>query len=286
VDTVGIAFGVIGAIGALPVVGAVGTKVLLHLGGRSVLRMEGWPSNAPLDIVMTTSGTGVSPVGPRIARPTTGFGQVNGLTYCARTVGLLYRRKEILAHISESTEAAELTSDLVLLGGLQGNEYSEQFAEQVRAKFGARALNYRDERHDERDGNYLAVEDYVESNFDLKASGVGQVEHDLGLIVFWRNVIKSGSKWHRGVLCMGFSTYGTAEAARYAFQTLVPTSSFGRFGGDSEVRKVRRAIAKKRNCVICVVRITFPNAVRNASTAIERCYAFDEKKAGGSTRIV
>jgi len=109
------------------------------------MQSAGTDDEEELAVIVTTSATDVSPVGPEVRRHTTGIGQIRALAECAQSVGFFYRRMPISPRMSrEVPDPDVLDTDVVLLGGLDGNDCSIAFVERIRQTFGEISLYYND----------------------------------------------------------------------------------------------------------------------------------------------
>jgi hypothetical protein len=99
-----------------------------------------------------------------------------------------------------------LTNDLVILGGLIGNEIAENFTSRLCDWFGSPIFHFNDVGTMD-----VSLDSYRVEGFDLQLNKAGTINRDLGAVVIWRNPF--ADDWRRAVMCIGFSTYGTADAA-------------------------------------------------------------------------
>ncbi len=225
-------------------------RVLLRRGRRGVLRLQ-TDDQRPLDVVVTTAGKAESVVGPSgFTRYTTGFGQVVGLATCASRLKTIYPRKTIRVQFSE--HVTDPSHDLIILGGLDGNEYASRLVEEFREAFGDSGAEWF--HYDDRGTTEVVLGSAKYVPFDLRIEN-GVVRQDLGIVIFWRNFLSS--EWRRAVLCYGFTSYGTAEASRFAFETVTPISLGSLLRPTRAVRLVRRHVRRTDSCVICVVLARF-----------------------------
>jgi hypothetical protein len=231
--------GSIASLVALIPLAAAGTVTLTqHTGGRRLLRLS---RGCPLDIVTTTSDMSLSKKGPRVRRATTGHGQVQGIAQCAQCVGHFYWRKRIRVYMSRQVTDT-LTNDLVILGGLKGNEIAETFAAKLCDSFGRPIFRFNDESTMD-----VSLDSYSVEGYDLQLDKTGTINRDLGAVVIWRNPFTDD--WRRAVMCIGFSTYGTADAARWVFEQLIPGSTAVWVKTFKRYRSARRAVRRRECCL-------------------------------------
>jgi hypothetical protein len=244
-EIIGIAVGIVGA---APVVVVTVSWARRRRGARRVLKMS---ERGQLDVVVTTSQVAISPRGPRVSRPVTGIGQLEGAMICARSVGRFYRKKRLVAHMSVNPRNV-LDNDVLLLGGLSGNAEAHRLYDALRDEFGADALYYND------DGtNDLSLAGWHCKDYDLGLRSDHSVERDIGLVVLWASPESPQDARRRAILCLGFSSYGTEAAASFAFAGLLPTSARTLIWDRGPFREVRRECRTIENCVICVVSASF-----------------------------
>ena len=263
----------LGVVGATPVVLGARATLVRYLGGRRLLQMQsaGTDDEEELAVIVTTSATDVSPVGPEVRRHTTGIGQIRALAECAQSVGFFYRRMPISPRMSrEVPDPDVLDTDVVLLGGLDGNDCSIAFVERIRQTFGEISLYYNDAAT-----NDLRVGSFACENYPLNQSGTARpVTQDLGLIVFWRN--PWAQEVRRAILCLGFSSFGTGAAARYAFRTIVPSRWRDPRSERPKLKRVRDAIRKPTDCVICVIETFFSLEGGSPRSALRTAWRYRE----------
>lgn len=233
---------VIGSIASLvaliPLAAAGMVTLAQHTGGRRLLQLS---RGGPLDIVTTTSDMSLSKKGPRVRRATTGHGQVQGIAQCAQCVGHFYWRKRIRVYMSRQVTDA-LTNDLVILGGLLGNEIAENFTSRLCDWFGRPIFHFNDVGTMD-----VSLDSYRVEGFDLQLNKAGTINRDLGAVVIWRNPFTDD--WRRAVMCIGFSTYGTADAARWVFEQLIPGSIAVWVKTFKRYRHARRAVRRRECCL-------------------------------------
>jgi hypothetical protein len=232
--------GSIASLLALIPLAAAGTVTLAqHSGGRRLLRLS---RACPLDIVTTTSDMSLSKRGPRVRRATTGHGQVQGIAQCAQCVGHFYWRKRIRVYMSRQV-TDDLTNDLVILGGLIGNEIAEKFTSQLCGLFGRTIFRFNDVGTMD-----VSLDSYSVEGFDLQLDKAGTINRDLGAVVIWRNPFTDD--WRRAIMCIGFSSYGTADAARWVFEQLIPSSIGVWVKTFKRYRTARRSVRRRECCLV------------------------------------
>jgi len=222
----------------IPLAGAGAVTLAQHTGGRRLLRLS---RGCPLDIVATTSDMSLSEKGPRVRRATTGHGQVQGIAQCAQCVGHFYWRKRIKVYMSRQVTDT-LTNDLVILGGLIGNEIAESFTSRLCNSFGREIFRFNDVGTMD-----VVLDSFSVQDFDLQLDKAGTITRDLGAVIVWRNPFSDS--WRRAVMCIGFSTYGTADAARWVFEELIPASIGVWLKTFKRYRNARRSLRRRECCL-------------------------------------
>ena len=135
-----------------------------------------------------------------------------------------------------------LSNDLVILGGLIGNEIAESFTARLCEAFDRPIFHFNDV-----DTMDVTLDGYTVEGFDLQLNKAGTITRDLGVVIIWRNPFTDD--WRRAVMCIGFSTYGTADAAQWVFEELIPgnigvwVKTFKRYG------RARRCVRQRECCL-------------------------------------
>ena len=193
--------------------------------------------------------------------------------YCSQAVGRLYRAKPIRPQMS--VDARDLTNDLVIFGGLDGNQIAQLFFDSVREAFAPHAheLEFADTPPMTNAIPGLSRRDY-DQNLASDSLIPGR---DLGLVIVWRNPFTSD--WRRGILCIGLTSYGTREAADWFFNEVIPPRSVTiirelwaalplRFrspaadaGRLSDLRRLRRGLRRRTTCTFAVVEVRYYQSV-------------------------
>ena len=234
--------GLLGAIASfvalVPLGAAAAVALGQHMGGRRLLRLT---RGCPLDLIATTSDMSLSKKGPRVRRATTGHGQVQGIAQCAQCIGHFYWRKNLRVFISRQV-TDRLTNDIVILGGLIGNEIAELFTSQLCDSFGREIFGFNDVGTLD-----VTLDNYVVKDYKLSLNSDGTLSRDLGAVIIWRNPFTPD--WRRAIMCIGFSTYGTADAARWVFSELIPTSPQDWIRSFRRYSRIRRAMHRKELCM-------------------------------------
>lgn len=232
--------GTIASLVALIPLGAAGAVALAqHAGGRRLLRFN---RGCPLDFVTLTSDLSLSKRGPRVRRATTGHGQVQGIAECAQCVGHFYWRKRLKVYMSRQV-ANPLTNDLVILGGLIGNEIAELFVSHLCDSFGRTIFSFNDVGTMD-----VTLDNHIVEGYNLHLTSAGSITRDLGAVIIWRNPFSVA--WRRAIMCIGFSSYGTADAARWVFRELIPISATDWIKTFGQYSNIRRAVHRKECCLI------------------------------------
>jgi hypothetical protein len=208
---------VLAVIGILPVV--VGVPVVLQRFQR-VRGLLRFARTAPVDVVLTTSAIRDHTVEDSfdhkvvVSRPITGYGQVTGLVSCVRLLSTFYRKKPLRVHLS-GFERNRIEGDLVCLGGPIRNKVTQRVLEAYFRSYENPTIHFDDAARTLRiDGD----RPFLEEDFDPGVRD-GAPATDLGLILLTsRRPTADGIS--RAIVCAGFTTYGTAAAAEYAFSDL------------------------------------------------------------------
>jgi hypothetical protein len=136
-----------------------------------------------------------------------------------------------------------LTNDLVILGGLIGNEIAELFTSRLCASFGRPIFRFNDVGTMD-----VTLDTHSVEGFDLQVSRAGTITRDLGAVVIWRNPFTDD--WRRAIMCIGFSSYGTADAARWVFEELIPADTKDWIKTFKRYRNVRRSVRRRECCLV------------------------------------
>lgn len=245
--TAGSIASLIGLAGLAPLAAAGVKAILEQKGGRRLLRLEG----THVDVVTTTSADSKSPIGPPVRRVTTGHGQVQGLAHCAEAIGRFYRRRPIRVFMSKQATNEPLIEDLVILGGLRGNELAEEFAAELNARRPGLIV------FDDTPGVMtVGIPGCVIPNYDLAIDADGYARRDLALVVAWRNV-RAGYLWRRSFMCVGLSSYGTAEAARWLFGSVIAVGSSCPSSRRDQTMRGFRGGLRRRDCCLAIIEMRY-----------------------------
>jgi hypothetical protein len=170
-----------------------------------------------LDIVLPTSDRVTGGLGISYVRSTTAVGNLKGATEIARVVGQVVRRRPISVAVSEELESP-LSGDLVLIGFPGKNAASRV------------ALNYLKQEHPEigfeltespEEGCKIALAGFSADYAATCQTASDIPANDLALILLWVN--PTAPRKRRLLLCAGFTSYGTAAAAKYAVTDIIDT---------------------------------------------------------------
>jgi hypothetical protein len=230
-------------------------------GGRRVLRLR---RGATIDIVVTTSDQATSHVGAAVQRPTTGLGQILGLTHATRALTRLYGRDTRPSpHFSTRVGRHQLDRDLILLGGPAKNAVTGRLLAALAGQHPELDLAFDDRTGHIRVGGYEAA---------LDTSALGDPPaRDLAIIVATQNPFAAEER-RRAILCCGLTSYGTAAAADVLFERLTRTRARPR-----TIAWWYRVIAWPR-CFLAVLEIEDP---AGQTTATRMVYLRDLER--GST---
>lgn len=193
-------------IGAVPII----VSAYYFLGNIfPVRKFFGFSDDERLDIIATTSQVTHSSVGAKVVRATTGIGQIEGVAAIARFLGQYYRKKSLLIKLSVSVSDRP-EKDLILVGGPAKNKLSGSFLshlnDETSIKIEFDDVNIR-----------LEFDDLVITKDDLVIEDEFPTK-DFAIVIAWRNPFLN--KRRRGILCAGFTSYGTSGGARWIFNDL------------------------------------------------------------------
>jgi hypothetical protein len=148
-------------------------------------------------------------------RATTAIGNLRGATEIAKVVGRVARRSPVSVAVSEELESP-LSDDLVLIGFPGKNAASGV------------VVNYLKRQHPEigfqltesdTEGCKISLAGFS-ADFTLTCQNDSELpSRDLALIILWVN--PTALQKRRLILCAGFTSYGTAAAARYVVNDIV-----------------------------------------------------------------
>jgi hypothetical protein len=206
---------VLGVLGLVGFSGFLGMVRFLREFGRlsRALRLQ---SSESLDIVLPTSERTEGGLGIRYFRSTTTVGNLKAATKLSQTIGQVSRKRPIIVSVSEELESP-LSGDLVVIGLPGKNTASRIVVDHLHRQ--APELGLRIEESDET-GCVITVGTTTE-RFELQLQPGSQVPaRDLALIVLWVNPMTTVKR--RLILCAGFTGYGTAAAARYLVNDVIP----------------------------------------------------------------
>jgi hypothetical protein len=210
-----------------------------------VRKFCGFQRSTPLDVIITTSATTRSSKGAGVQRPTTGIGQVQGVSYLSKFLGRFYSKKPIDIHLGKGNNLRP-NGDLVLLGGPSKNYYSDLFIQKVQAAFPALNL----EVDDFSSRLQLSGNSYDISHLDIDK---GMAKRDVGLVIAWTNPFAPVPGLTRCIYCSGLTSYGTSGAALWFFGDLLcEKSSFA---------EVKMVAGDKKPFFACTLNIEIINGV-------------------------
>jgi hypothetical protein len=240
---------IVSAVGVLPLLTwAVYTSQRL---GRAH-RLIRFARSAPVDVVLTTSAVVEHDVGVVVSRPVTGYGQVAGLTSCIGMLARFYRRKSLRVHLSGFVRN-RIESDLVCLGGPVRNDISRGVLDALASELEEPRIEFDDVTCAVRVKD--ARGEFTAAGFDPGVQD-GAPANDLALVIL-TNRRPNADGTFRAILCAGFTTYGTAAAAEYAFSDLPKLGRRGvraltgapRIGWTGEFVIVLRAQFSRGECI-------------------------------------
>jgi predicted N-acetyltransferase YhbS len=207
----------------------------------------------PLDVVVSTTSASRHGAAAPSDRLVTNRGSLNALMACAETVGALHRRKEVRVHLSRQP-TADLTEDLVLLGGNNENPQAQDLIDAVRLNCPQAGFCYDDR---DEDHNFLALDGRTYSYPWSALARDRQPDHDFGVVVLWVNPGATDRR-RRAIFCAAFTAAGTEALARDFFGGGARRVQRN-LGPRNALRGVWRMIChpRRRPCFIAVYRIGF-----------------------------
>jgi predicted N-acetyltransferase YhbS len=222
--------------------------------GRTRLLL-GLAHKEPLDVVVSTTGDGAERENAAPSdRLETNLGSMNAMMACAKSVGALHHRKEILLHQSRDPPAA-MSRDLVLLGGNNENREAQALIDALRLTCPEVRFHYED--RDEED-NLLVLADRTHPyRWSDKARDQTPAD-DVGVVVLWVNP-HSNDHRRRAIFCAGFTARGTEALARDFFGGAGMRRALRTLGRAGALRAVWGMVRRpqRRLCFIATYRIRF-----------------------------
>jgi hypothetical protein len=199
---------IIGIIGVIPTLAILFIWISKQ---KPVKKLLNFQEKEPLDIIVTTSNQSENKIGLKVVRPTTGIGQVQGISFAARTLGRFYKRKEIFTHMSTNIPE-RLSKDLLLIGGPAKNQVTKRFLTNFQTKFSNINFTY-----DDIDCK-LTLDDYVLDENCFRLEDPSKIEKDVGLLILWDNPFYTN---RRAILCSGMTSFGTSAVANWFFDDIL-----------------------------------------------------------------
>jgi hypothetical protein len=253
-DTASTVLGVIGAVGAAPVVFSGVRTARRRSLAHGILLLS---RTKELDVVVTTSEISRSMVGAdpaqRPVRPLTASGELQGISAIANRLGRSYPSKTLTVHQSALLKQA-LTGDVVLLGGPVHNNCAKEFLNAVVKAHPTAGLVF--DAHIRR----IGLGGVVLDDIALELQDDVPVE-DYALIILTNSPFTRTGR--RGILCAGFTTYGTGAAAEYVFTRLLEPHSR---------RNARREAKTLPRSVAIILKASFSNRTPYSFEEVARTY--------------
>jgi len=171
----------------------------------------------PVDIVLTTSaGSTQGGYGQvNYQRPTTSVGNMKAATELAQAIGYGSRRRRISVSGSAELET-RLAGDVVVIGLPGKNAASRLMIDHLRVCCPSLGLEI-----DELAVARMALDGVSHEYMFTPQEGSDLPSYDLAFILFWVNPVAVRKR--RLIVCGGFTTYGTAAAARYLVEDIRDT---------------------------------------------------------------
>lgn len=167
----------------------------------------------PVDVVMPKpKNVDLDPGQSPFEGVLTNLGNLKSSVAVTSAVDSLRSGKDVVVHIAQALDGengAALDRDLILFGGYRGNPVVGRFLDHLNQSVGDEVI-YND---DDPAANWMRVGE-VTVNYDWVAEARDRIpETDYALVVVWKNPLSSEPR--RGVLSVGFSSYGTYAGIRY-----------------------------------------------------------------------
>lgn len=199
---------------AFTVVGAIGLATLGRLAMLSreygrLRRYLGFGRSRPLTIVLVTSAMDVGGIPEaQYKRPLVSLPTLQAAAVLTEVLGSLRYQKPVVLSVSETLMLSR-DDDIAVLGGPIKNRVASQFIELFNEQHPDLAVcrDVRDDGH-----RWLQIGDWARS-YAPELQPDGSPAADLALLIAWRNPFCV--RLRRGVLCGGFTAWGTAAAARF-----------------------------------------------------------------------
>ena len=171
----------------------------------------------PADIVLTTSDRAQGGFGGvTYTRSVTAVGNLSGATAIARSIGYTSPRRPTRVYVSAELETS-LSGDVVVIGLPGKNEVSGAVVTHLTARYPNLGLTI----DESTEGCSMSLAGFADEYSVVPQTAQPDFpERDLALIVLWVNPIAVRKR--RLVLCAGFTAYGTAAAARYLVDDILP----------------------------------------------------------------
>jgi len=199
-----------GVVGALSVAFRIALRTSRWTGKQRLLRLR---FREPVDVVMPKpKGVELDPSQSPYEGVMTNLGNLKSAIEITSAIDSSRNGKRVCVHIAQALDGeadAALDRDLILLGGYQGNPVVRRFLLRLEEVVGDQ-VSYWD---DDPARNRIRVgSESVEYDWTTEARG-RVPETDYSLLVVWTNPFASSPR--RGVLSVGFSSYGTYAGIRY-----------------------------------------------------------------------
>ena len=204
----------------------------------------------PVDIVISTDqrlDTPLTETGRTYPRFVASLGSLEAASDFSRLVGQVKSRKPIRIQMSEKL-TSDLRGDLVLLGGPVLNDVSDLFLRRLNELYDDINVVFEDHKAEQAkisvgsfSGSYDCTMQHRHPDFPTD---------DFALVVAWRNPFAHAKR--RAILCAGFTYHGTAAAAHYLINEIIPRG--GPLGCES---KWRYGLRRKWPCFVLALSVQF-----------------------------
>jgi hypothetical protein len=206
-----------------------------------VKRVLRFRSTGRVDIILTTSlarklkeGGGKAAV----ARDLAPEGDVHAIAEAVSMLSRNYRQKRTLTHVSERVNC-QLDDDLIILGSVASNRYSEDFLNRFRLarEFGI-DINVAECRLNVRGG--AGASPFSLDDFDIERGRDNLPRRDIGYIMVGANPYNPS---RRAIVCAGYTTYGTGAVGEILFSQILT-------GNESRHRRLRKVLGKRSAFIV------------------------------------
>lgn len=199
-----------GVLGAVSIAFEVIRRTSRWTGTQRLLRFR---FREPVDVVMPKpKNVDLDPTQSPYEGVLTNLGNLKSSVAITAAVDGFRSGKEVAVHIAQALDGENgtaLNRDLVLFGGYRGNPVSGRFLKRLSETVGDQ-VSYLD---DDPERNQIRVGDKTVEYDWVTEAGDRAPRLDYSLLVVWMNPFTSEPR--RGILSVGFTSYGTYAGVRY-----------------------------------------------------------------------